>query len=564
MANTNVGIVITAKDLTAGAFNSVRSSLAKVESVLFSVKTAVAAIGGTAIAGSILKVGSSFEQMNTSMETILGSAKAAEEAMAWIKDFATETPYELKEVNDAFIKLSAYGLNAAENLRWLGDTAGAMGKPLNQAVEMVADAITGEFERLKEFGVRARQEGDQVTFAWTQNGQELTKTVTKTSEDINTALQEIFSRFKGGMQEQSLTMNGIVSNIQDKWSEFMLKIAEGGAFDGVKAALEEVRKKLDEWANDGTTDEIAAKINEGFQIAVQVIEVAAKGVLAFKAGLDAAYAIGAKLVEVISKGFQKIYDLSAKVADGLGKVFGWLGKGADSIGLDSVGDFFKSAKEGAENASEVYKQTSEMFGNLATAANEAVDAALQRIVEVREAMDSVSEFSHKILEAMQDASKKAHDEMAKNAADNYEKVKKKWLEMIDLTDRVNGISNSAVSGDNGSTTTFGFANGGVISGGFRAFASGGIVTRPTLGLIGEGRYNEAVVPLPDGNKIPVDLRSADSPKTSGGDIHFHITALDAKSFEQYVRANPQAIIRLLLEKLKYGGDFADAVARVKA
>ena len=38
MANTNVGIVITAKDLTAGAFNSVRSSLAKVESVLFSVK----------------------------------------------------------------------------------------------------------------------------------------------------------------------------------------------------------------------------------------------------------------------------------------------------------------------------------------------------------------------------------------------------------------------------------------------------------------------------------------------------------------------------------------------
>ena len=50
---------------------------------------------------------------------------------------------------------------------------------------------------------------------------------------------------------------------------------------------------------------------------------------------------------------------------------------------------------------------------------------------------------------------------------------------------------------------FGFANGGVATGGFRAFANGGTVTKPTLGLVGEGRYNEAVVPLPDGKSIPV-------------------------------------------------------------
>lgn len=47
------------------------------------------------------------------------------------------------------------------------------------------------------------------------------------------------------------------------------------------------------------------------------------------------------------------------------------------------------------------------------------------------------------------------------------------------------------------------ANGGVLRGGFRAFAGGGIATRPTFGLVGEGRYNEAVVPLPDGRSIPV-------------------------------------------------------------
>jgi hypothetical protein len=52
------------------------------------------------------------------------------------------------------------------------------------------------------------------------------------------------------------------------------------------------------------------------------------------------------------------------------------------------------------------------------------------------------------------------------------------------------------------------ANGGVLSGGFRAFANGGIVKGPTLGLVGEGRYNEAVIPLPDGKSVPVDLGGA--------------------------------------------------------
>jgi hypothetical protein len=50
---------------------------------------------------------------------------------------------------------------------------------------------------------------------------------------------------------------------------------------------------------------------------------------------------------------------------------------------------------------------------------------------------------------------------------------------------------------------FKFANGGVLSGGFKAFANGGTVSQPTLGLVGEGKYNEAVVPLPDGRSIPV-------------------------------------------------------------
>lgn len=59
-------------------------------------------------------------------------------------------------------------------------------------------------------------------------------------------------------------------------------------------------------------------------------------------------------------------------------------------------------------------------------------------------------------------------------------------------------------------TSLQFADGGIAAGGFRAFANGGIVTGPTLGLVGEGRYNEAVIPLPDGRSVPVELSGGGS------------------------------------------------------
>ena len=95
----------------------------------------------------------SFEKYQTILKTTEGSAQAAEKSMQWISEFAVKTPYELDETTDAFVRLRAYGLDPTNGLlQTLGDTSAAMGKPLMQAVEAIADAITGENERLKKFG----------------------------------------------------------------------------------------------------------------------------------------------------------------------------------------------------------------------------------------------------------------------------------------------------------------------------------------------------------------------------------------------------------------------------
>jgi len=78
-----------------------------------------------------------------------------------------------------------------------------------------------------------------------------------------------------------------------------------------------------------------------------------------------------------------------------------------------------------------------------------------------------------------------------------------------------GLPNSSYAGGGGEALTqagsFGgnmFSNAEGInfgSFGIGEFANGGMVTSPTLGLVGEGKYNEAIIPLPDGKSVPVDL-----------------------------------------------------------
>ena len=88
-----------------------------------------------------------------------------------------------------------------------------------------------------------------------------------------------------------------------------------------------------------------------------------------------------------------------------------------------------------------------------------------------------------------------------------------------------GPNSSAVFGlDNPDITKYSLpleaaANGAVWTGGFQAFANGGVVTGPTLGLVGEGRYNEAVIPLPDGKSVPVQLSGGDG----GNQVNTNIT-----------------------------------------
>lgn len=77
------------------------------------------------------------------------------------------------------------------------------------------------------------------------------------------------------------------------------------------------------------------------------------------------------------------------------------------------------------------------------------------------------------------------------------------------------------------------ANGALWKGGFTPFANGGVVNGPTLGLVGEGKYNEAIVPLPDGRSIPVKMAGGQSVRDamSNGGMPSYTPSMLSFSFE---------------------------------
>jgi phage-related protein len=201
-------------------------------------KLAVAGAGvGTVLTGIGIKAASDMQSLGVALKTAFqGDAEAAKAAQAQITDFAAKTPFELGEITTAFIKLKNMGLDPSqEALTAYGDTASAMGKSLNDMVEAVADAATGEFERLKEFGIRSSSEGDRVTFTF----KGVSKTVGKNSAEIEAYLKELGrTNFAGGMEEQSRTLGGRMSTLKDTFKLAMASIVtDTGLLDFVTNAV---------------------------------------------------------------------------------------------------------------------------------------------------------------------------------------------------------------------------------------------------------------------------------------------------------------------------------------
>lgn len=159
------------------------------------------------------------------LKNATGSTKAAASAMKMIQTLASDTPASVAEWTQAYIKLVNRGITPTkEELIQMGDIASSQGKDIDQFIEALLDAMTGENERLKEFGITASKNGE--TTAFTFRG--VTTEVQNTDQAIKNYILSLgnMQGVQGAMATQMEELAGLESNLGDQMDAIYNKIGK--------------------------------------------------------------------------------------------------------------------------------------------------------------------------------------------------------------------------------------------------------------------------------------------------------------------------------------------------
>ena len=261
-ANDNLKVL----DNTAKAFNNTLKQAASLAGAYLGLRGLTSAFKG------IVQTNKEFESLIGSLKTVTGSAKGAKEAFGMIEQFALDTPYQLEEIIESFIRLKALGLDAtSEALTSYGNTASAFGKNITDFTNAVSSAVMLNFKSLRNFGIQTQVEGEKVRFTF----QGITTTVGKNAQEIEAYLKSIgLVQFGGAMKEQMDTMGGAMSNIQDAISKLVRSIGENGLNQALKSTFKEFNNLLD--GADGAAKAIGETLAAAVNIASKAFFTLAK------------------------------------------------------------------------------------------------------------------------------------------------------------------------------------------------------------------------------------------------------------------------------------------------
>ncbi len=284
------------------AFANLKGQFLGLVAPLLAVGTAIAAVR------SSLQNFRAFEVLAAQLKVATGSAKQGKIEFANLTELAKTMPGTLQELTGSFIKLKNFGLDASnESLISFANTAAATGKSLDQFVEAVADAATREFERLKEFGIITRNQGETIAFTF----RGITRTVKNNSAAIQGFLKGIGeTEFAGAIAEQLDTLDTKLSNFSDAWAVFTATIAEGGLGSAAKGFLTGLSDEL----NAATLALKIGKLKELDDIELKLVGLEDLGTLkSYRATLDATVESAKELGSAFFSGLQGTGSFSSSV-----------------------------------------------------------------------------------------------------------------------------------------------------------------------------------------------------------------------------------------------------------
>ncbi|MGC5326432.1 phage tail protein [Brevibacillus sp. SYSU BS000544] len=240
---------VNVQDNTKGIIASIRDRLSSLSGVASSI-----GLGGgiEKFAKSTIGAANDLEKQKISLEHFMGKGnpsmdasgvkKASESYLEGLRQNANATPFSTKEVvagGTRALQVAKGDPKEAMKLLKIAEDMAALnpGKTLEQSMEAIADARMGEFERMKEFGLKfSKDQFDKV--GW------------------QGFMKEANGMFEGGAEKLSKSASGLWSTITGG-IETSLQNAGVGALEKLKPQLEALGTWLTEGGGFKMLEEIA-------------------------------------------------------------------------------------------------------------------------------------------------------------------------------------------------------------------------------------------------------------------------------------------------------------------
>lgn len=251
-ASTGVGALVGGVIAIVGVFTALRAA------------TELASSGFGAFVGVVEQVGNAlldfkdnaqFEQFEVTLAVLNRSWDKSREKMKEFIDFAVRTPFRMEQVQQAGITLQNFGFMAEDTQKRFGmssqdimETAGdvaagvqAMNVSFSEVAMYLGRLTTASsfgmaIARFEELGVVSRRELTAMGIAFDSQGTLVDKSAKGLDKALSAVLEIMKGKYGGLMELQSMTFNGLVSNIQD-WASITMQTVRQPLFDAVEGQL---------------------------------------------------------------------------------------------------------------------------------------------------------------------------------------------------------------------------------------------------------------------------------------------------------------------------------------
>nr|DAU99862.1 MAG TPA: tail tape measure protein [Caudoviricetes sp.] len=207
--------------------------------------------GAQSFISQMVAVRSQFQQLEISFGTMLKSKEKANELMAQMTELAAKTPFGLQEVSEGAKRLLAFQVPAeevTETLRRMGDVASGIGVPMGQLIHVYGQVkaqgklMTNDLYQFMNAGIPIIAELSKVVGKSETEIKDMVSAGKIGFPEVQAVIKNMTSEgglFFNLMAEQSKSLGGQISNLQDNFDQMLNEIgkASEGAVSGAISSV---------------------------------------------------------------------------------------------------------------------------------------------------------------------------------------------------------------------------------------------------------------------------------------------------------------------------------------